>query len=299
MKTLALALGTCIGLGLGCASRPVTSPALAPLQPAEPPAEQDAAITCPNGATIKQQENGATQMCVLDGSVHGVFARFGADGEPLERAHYDRGVLDGSYEVWDPGGVLRVEGQFERGERSSRWRWYAPEGTLQVESNGDPFVEFYPGGEPRFVHDARGDRAFAADGSEVPVGDYIAALASEPVVLHSVDASLAIMLVLSPAERIQQYTASDASARGISSIEQECALGQRVRVEGWPSVDDVEFRVTVRHRHPLPPMFGIELRPSAEALHASVGTVRFSMLGALSNLPGLVYVSGPACGHML
>lgn len=257
--------------------------------------EDDAALTCPAGTTFTRRDGGATQMCVLDGAVHGEFARFGPDGERLELAHYEHGLLEGAYSVWDASGTPRIEGRFQQGARAGKWRWYTSDGALWVESDGPNFVEFHPGGQPRFVHDDDGDRAFATDGSAVPLEDYVMALASVPVRPNSVDGSLSIMMAQSPAERVRAYAPPDSSSLESLAPPQTCSLARRVRAPAWPIADDLEVSVTVSHRYPLPPLLGVGLRPTVEALHSSVGQLRLSMLGALSELPGLTHVSGPAC----
>lgn len=290
MNRSVLVLGLGLLLGVACAKAPRTPSSVeapSPSAPAQPEAVAAPGITCPPGAEIETQDGGSVRMCVLDGVVHGDFARFGPGDVPLELVQYEHGELHGAYAVWDESGTLRVEGRFEGGHAVGTWHWYTPDGAPWIESEGPHFVEYGPAGHPRFVRDARGDHAFAEDGSERPLESYVVSLASTPVRPHSVDGSLQVTLAQTPKERIEHYAPRPGST---------CVVARPVEEEGWPIADDLEVEVTVSHRHPLPPMLGASLHPSAEALHRSSGSIRLSLLGTLTTLPGVVFVTELACG---
>ncbi len=66
---------------------------------------------------------------------HGLFRAYHPGGELASEGNYAEGAEYGQWRDYYPSGTVAAEGQYEMGEEVvGTWRFWAPDGTLEVDS---------------------------------------------------------------------------------------------------------------------------------------------------------------------
>ena len=72
---------------------------------------------------------------LLDGVPHGIEQTWHVPGVLTIRAHFQAGLLNGSYESWWNNGSIKERGQYHLGKRVGTYYWFRQTGELRSQQD--------------------------------------------------------------------------------------------------------------------------------------------------------------------